>query len=113
MTPETELINFNHLKEILTSKDLDRYQELEELTANGKCSFLDASVNLTDNKVAFQSFVRSGNTFLRRYLEQITGVFTGADMNISHTFFEAMMGLLGQNITCDSNQVWVTKTHYP
>ena len=23
------------------------------------------------------------------------------------------MGLLGQNITCDSNRVWITKTHYP
>ena len=23
------------------------------------------------------------------------------------------MGLLGQNITCDSDRVWMTKTHYP
>ena len=40
-------------------------------------------------------------------------MYTGADMAIEHTFFEAMMGLLGQNITCDSNKVWITKTHYP
>ena len=34
-------------------------------------------------------------------------------MDIRMTFFEAMMGLLGQNITCDSDRVWVCKTHYP
>ena len=68
---------------------------------------------MTGDRVAMQSFARSGNTFLRRYLEIISGIYTGADMNIKHTFFEAMMGLLGQNITSDSNLVWVTKTHYP
>lgn len=50
---------------------------------------------------------------MRRYLEKITGVYTGSDMDISHTFFEAQMGLLGQGHTCDSNRVWITKTHYP
>ena len=54
-----------------------------------KCRFLDGAVNLAGDRVAFQSFVRSGNTFLRRYLEEITGVYTGADMAIDHTFFEA------------------------
>ena len=34
-------------------------------------------------------------------------------MNITQTFNEAMMGLLGQETVCDSNRVWVTKTHYP
>ena len=58
--------------------------------------------------------MRNGNTFLRRYLEQITGVYTGTDMNIDYTFHEACsMGLLGQNIVSDSNMVWITKTHKP
>ena len=77
------------------------------------CKFLDGMTDLTGERTAMQSFVRSGNTFLRRYLEQVTGVFTGADMHISHTFFESMMGLLGQYITSESNRVWVTKTHWP
>ena len=85
------------------------------MTREGKCVFLDSSVKLQKEQeaVAFQSFVRSGNTFLRRYLEQITGVFSGSDMLIELTFFEAQMGLLGNNVTCDSNRVWITKTHYP
>ena len=63
--------------------------------------------------MAFQSFVRSGNTFLRSYLEKVTGVFTGADMDIDYTFHEACMGFLGQNITGDSNRIFITKTHEP
>jgi len=34
-------------------------------------------------------------------------------MAVEFTFFESMMGLLGQGFTCDDNLVWVTKTHYP
>ena len=70
-------------------------------------------MNLWGHMVAFQSFPRSGNTFLRRYLEQITGVVTGADMNVEHTVPEIMWGLLGQDTVSDDNLVWVTKTHYP
>ena len=58
--------------------------------------FLDGSVDMTGNRVALQSFCRSGNTFLRRFVEQITGVYTGSDMSIEYTFFEAMMGLAGE-----------------
>ena len=61
------------------------------MTQGGKCLFLDASVDLreTSDAVALSSFVRSGNTFLRVYLEKITGVFTGNDMNRERTFFLA------------------------
>ena len=41
------------------------------------------------NRVAMSSFARSGNTFFRRFLEMITKVYTGADMEIFLTFFEA------------------------
>ena len=34
-------------------------------------------------------------------------------MDINLTFHEALMGQLGQFVTCDSNRVWVTKTHHP
>ena len=29
------------------------------------------------------------------------------------TWFEAQTGLLGQNITADTDRVWITKTHWP
>ena len=111
----TPTLNFTDLKQLLLSKDMSKYAQwtLELMNKETRCRFLDGSVNLAGDRVAFQSMVRSGNTFLRRYLEEITGVFTGADMGIAHTFFEAQFGFLGQNTTCDSNRVWITKTHYP
>ena len=85
------------------------------MTANNKCVFLDGTRPIMEGgeHVAFQSMVRSGNTFLRQYIEMITGVFTGSDMDIGMTFHEAQMGLLGQNKTGEDNQVWITKTHKP
>lgn len=61
------------------------------MTQGGKCLFLDASVDLreTSDAVALSSFVRSGNTFLRVYLEKITGVFTGNNMEPDKGFFMA------------------------
>ena len=86
--------NFEKLKELLLSKNLSRISELAHAD-HGELRFLDGKVDLTGNMVAFQSFARCGNTFLRRFIEQITGVFTGSDMSIIQTFHEAMMGLVG------------------
>ena len=105
-------MNFGWLKEILLSKDLDRAKELD-WAENGEYRFLDGKVDLSGNAVAFQSFPRTGNTFLRRFLEDITGIYTGADMNTDWCTMEAMMGLLGTYHTSEENRVWITKTHYP
>lgn len=45
----------------------------------GGAKFLDGKKN-TGNKLAFISFPRSGNSFLRKYLESLTGVITGSDV---------------------------------
>ena len=83
-------INFNELKALLLSQFTgSNYSELKALTAHDTCSFLDATVDLSGDRVAFQSFVRSGNTFLRKYLERITGVYTGEDRHIKRSFHEA------------------------
>ena len=89
-------VNFDYLKELLLSKR-DRKKEARIQWANeDEFRFLDGNTNLWGDMVAFQSFPRSGNTFLRRYLEQITGVVTGADMNVEETLPEILWGLLGQ-----------------
>jgi hypothetical protein len=36
-------------------------------------------------KIAFTSYSRSGNTLLRKYLENITGVVTGSDGDLRHS----------------------------
>ena len=83
-TENAETINFSDLKSILLSKDMEKNDLLNQMTHGDKCFLLDGLFDLNQecDKVSFCSFVRSGNTFLRWYLEQVTGVFTGADMNI-------------------------------
>ena len=115
--PTIQKIKLTDLKEMLLCKDLECYEQIQQtLTENNKCSFLDESCNLVEigESVAFQSYPRSGNTFLRMYLEKISGIWTGSDMSLKMTFDESMsLGMLGQNITCDDNRVWITKSHYP
>lgn len=108
--PETLTINFNHLKELLLSKDLNRLSELDWIQQQS-LRFLDGTVDMKGNVVAMMSFPRSGNTFLRRFLELCTGVFTGSDMNIKHTCSKQLMGMAGEQVVGD-NSVWITKTHH-
>ena len=56
---------------------------------------------------------RSGNSFLRRIIEQITGVFSGSDMNWDITIQMLYAGLLGEETVSTDNLCWVTKTHWP
>ena len=65
------------------------------------------------NQVALQGFPRSGKDLLRSYIEVLTGVTTGSDSSIEHSFNLAMMGMQGQEFVNDSNKVWVTGTHFP
>lgn len=51
-----------------------------ELLISGKTKFLDSKVRMEGSRVAFASYPRTGNSFLRKILENITGVFTGSDM---------------------------------
>ena len=75
----SETVNFLWLKDLLLSTDLDRLPELAHLGSN-QPKFLDGKVNMIGNNVCFASFPRTGNTFLRRFIEQCTGTTTGSDM---------------------------------
>jgi hypothetical protein len=85
---------------------LARSAELPDTT--GKVSqFLDGS-DLTGNQTAFISYPRSGNSFLRGYMQKVSTIHTGSDVFPFHMMNN---GLLGENITKD--WVWCAKTHWP
>ena len=109
--PNTPVLNFKYIKELLLSTDLSRNAELDWMK-DGSLRFLDGE-DIRGNQVAFASFARSGNTFLRRFLEQITGIYTGSDMRVEFTKNVQFMGLDGEGAGLDDNLVWITKTHYP
>ena len=64
-----------------------------------------------DNKIAFNTFMRSGNSFLRRFLEQITGIATGSSVSLHTATSLQLMGLLGEGMADD--RVWIVKSHHP
>ena len=79
-----------------------------------KSRFLNGKGYFDQNSVALLSFPRSGSTFLRCYLETITGIATGSDAIIEDSFNLAMMGMLGQDtVSSDDKRAWITSTNYP
>ena len=96
----------------MLSKDMSRLHELQKL-GEGDPMFLDGSIDMQGDRVAFSSWPRTGNTFLRRFIEQCTGIFTGCDMKADTTIALQMLGMLGGGHTSNKNTVWITKTHCP
>ena len=72
-----EEIDLEDLKQLLLSKDLDYYKMVKGQFFTDHTRFLNSKpiVNVT-----YASYPRSGNTFLRKYFESITGIATGSDM---------------------------------
>ena len=72
------------LLSVLKSKDESVFRDYSWLW-DGTSHFLDQKESLLtehENHVTFTSYPRSGNSFLRKYVEQITGIATGSTMPI-------------------------------
>lgn len=107
--PETPVINLETLVNLLKSKDEGLWQQAKWMF-DKKFRYLDGAPNKS-NKIAFCSFPRSGNTFLRKYLELLTGIVTGADNTLHVNVCLQMLGCMGEDIVDDT--VWVVKSHSP
>ena len=107
--PETPVINLKQLMRLLRSKDEALWLRCKWMF-DGKFRFLDGEPN-NSQKVAFCSFPRSGNTFLRKYLELLTGIHTGSDCTLDLDVQFQMQGLSGTHTVDDT--VWIAKSHSP
>ena len=83
--PECETLNFDYLMDLWLSKDMTRLPEMTAL-GEGKPKFLDGKVSMEGRRVVFASYPRTGNSFLRKFLEQVTGIYTGSDMKLDLTW---------------------------
>ena len=79
-SPQTPTINLAQLTGLFISSD-ENLWERSKWMFDGHFRFLDGQP-IKSNKIAFCSFPRSGNTFLRKYLEMLTGIATGADLSL-------------------------------
>ena len=80
MPTSARQINFNNLITMLKSKDEALFTE-NAWIFDGDFKFCDGQKLPT--KIAFNTFPRSGNSFLRRYMEQMTGISTGAAYSLA------------------------------
>lgn len=106
-------MNYSHLSSILASKEIDsdEIKTFEYLADSNHPMYLDGSVQVP--KIAFASLMRSGNTFFRRLVENITGVATGSNICTGSSLSLGFVagGFKAEGITDD--RTWIFKTHYP
>ena len=111
--PHTKVTNYfdrtAYLMSHVTAETRDPWiQDVKHLT------FLDGE-ELAESRqqICIQSFPRSGNSFVRRIIELITGVYTGSDMDICLASMAYAWQSAGEGILSGENLCWATKTHWP
>ena len=88
---ETPRINLNTLVALFKSRDAALWERSKWLFEAKNGVFLDGEP-IRSNKIAFCSFPRSGNTFLRKYFLLLTGIPTGSDNTLHSDTILQMQG---------------------
>ena len=72
-----QFLNMQEVKRALLSRNLksDYVKDFEDKVAKSSL-FLNSLEG--EGKILYASYLRSGNTFLRNYLEKVSGVVTGS-----------------------------------
>jgi hypothetical protein len=74
------------LRNVLLSKDLSLYEAYKkDFFEDGLGRFLDKSP-IDGERICYLTYTRSGNTFLRKYIELVTGVITGSEFTTKLPF---------------------------
>lgn len=109
-------LNFKTILDIFMMKEsaLGSYEirAFESYVNTYGSGFLDELCKVP--KVLYSSFMRSGSTFFRKYLETITGVATGTPYSnqIAVNFALAILGFKGEGHHKDE-KTWFVKSHFP
>jgi len=112
MSDTAKTTNFKKLTDMLKSKveaDFTAFAEHYAGNEKGHFKFLDGEP--LEEKVAFNTFPRSGNSMLRKQLELITGISTGATVSLNTSTSLQITGLAGEEIVDD--RVFIIKAHHP
>jgi hypothetical protein len=72
-------INLDVLFALLRSRDLSQYEKVRHRFFTGQALFTSGT-SIEQPSVAYLTYPRSGNSLMRKYFENLTGVATGSDM---------------------------------
>ena len=106
---DTPAVNLKQLEKLFKSKDEELWNRNKWLFER-EGVFLDGE-SIKSNKIAFVSFPRSGNTFLRKYFQLLTGIPTGSDNTLHTDTILQMNGMKGEELVDDTT--WIVKSHSP
>ena len=89
---------------------MKHYHKIKDTIFKSNSRFLSGTYPCA---ITYTSYPRSGNTFLRKYFENITGIATGSDQLMKFVLNIALQfsGFKGEGIIKD--QCWINKTHFP
>ena len=106
---DTQIDLDSHI-EFLRSDRLEEYEQRKDEIFAKQARFLNGK---QFEPISYASWPRSGNTFLRKYFENITGIATGSDQFMKFTLNMALQfqGFKGEGIYKD--MCWINKTHFP
>lgn len=113
--PNTKTIEFDKLWDVFTSDDESKLKDIDWVF--NQTTFLDKkaanTVATAGQHVGYCSFPRCGNSFLRKYLTNITGIETGSDNNqtIGIWVMQNLHEFAGESIVDEST--WIRKSHAP
>ena len=102
-------INLTNLLNILRSKDQTELDS-QSWMFDGEHRFLQGDP-IKENKVAFIGFPRSGTSFCRKLVENVSGTVTGGTVSLHTATALQMMGLKGEWVVDDTT--WIAKAHHP
>lgn len=101
------------MQKLFLSRDLEstEIQAFEKLYHENGAMFLDEQVEIPH--ICFASLMRSGNTFYRRLIEQISGLVSGSNImtQTSLCLSFVIQGFKGESVL--NNRTWIVKSHFP
>ncbi len=105
-------IDMDELLALLRSKDIGYYNQVKDKFF-GKQSRYTTGKAAEQSSIMYATYPRSGNSLMRKYFENITGIATGSDMVMKHGPNVALQhcGFKGEGMMDD--RCWIKKSHYP
>ena len=97
-------------KEWAENKEVKEFEEAL-VKSKGQALFLDKKDKV--DSILYASFMRSGNTLMRKYLENVTGIATGSIYPNFYTMNFSLLAAGFKGETHYDDSVWLFKAHHP
>ena len=105
-------VNVDELFALFRSKDVERYEREKDkfFGPSGRYTTENAQEQMS---IMFTTFPRSGNSMMRKYFENITGLATGSDLGLRHSPNVALQYSVSKGEGMMGNETLIKKSHYP